>query len=262
MGEIANNQAKIENEAYNDFLETQLKSEQEAMNILESYVKNGVPPTQPMLDAAGYSNYTPESFMQAYINNKASIAKANKAGSGGDTPKVTDKDKLSYSAKQGIYDYITGENYTPEGLRARLSSYDWDKYDAEDAKEWLVSNFATDNEVFNVVNSFFGVDSADNAEETETESDTEPKGVDVKKYAQKIADDINRVYSVNQSEEGLFAPIHGGNGTYKVDNIAINRVIQTVTNDTALTDDEKTEILHMFGITDQQLIDFYNNNNY
>jgi hypothetical protein len=262
MGEIANNQTKIDNEAYNDFLETLLKSEQEAMNILESYVKNGVPPTQPMLDAAGYSNYTPESFMQAYINNKASIAKANKAGSGGGTPKVTDKDKLSYSAKQGIYDYITGENYTPEGLRARLSSYDWDKYDAEDAKEWLVSNFATDNEVFNVVNSFFGVDSADNAEETETESDTEPKGVDVKKYAQKIADNINRVYSVNQSEEGLFAPIHGGNGTYKVDNIAINRVIQTVTNDTALTDDEKTEILHMFGITDQQLIDFYNNNNY
>lgn len=262
MGEIANNQAKIENEAYNDSLETQLKTEQEAMNVLESYVKNGVPPTQAMLDAAGYSNYTPESFMQAYINNKASIAKASKVSSGGGTPKVTDKDKLSYSAKQGIYDYITGENYTPEGLRARLSSYDWDKYDAEDAKEWLVSNFATDNEVFDVVNSFFGVDSADNAEETETESDTEPKGVDVKKYAQKIADDINRVYSVNQSEEGLFTPIHGSNGTYKVDNIAINRVIQTVTNDTALTDDEKTEILHMFGITDQQLIDFYNNNNY
>ena len=263
MGEIANDQTKIENEAYNDFLETQLKSEQEAMNILESYVKNGVPPTQPMLDAAGYSNYTPESFMQAYINNKSAIAKASKVSSGGGTPKAAEadtKDKLSYSAKQGIYDYITGENYTPEGLRARLSSYDWDKYDAEDAKEWLVSNFATDNEVFDVVNSFFGVDSADNAKETE--SDAEPKGVDVKKYAQKIADDINRVYSVNQSEEGLFAPIHGGNGTYKVDNIAINRVIQTVTNDTALTDDEKTEILHMFGITDQQLIDFYNNNNY
>lgn len=160
MGEIANNQTKIENEAYNDFLETQLKSEQEAMNILESYVKNGVPPTKQMLDAAGYSNYTPESFMQAYINNKASIAKANKAGSGGGTPKVTDKDKLSYSAKQGIYDYITGENYTPEGLRARLSSYDWDKYDANDAKEWLVSNLTGNNEAVRVVNNYFGSDNA------------------------------------------------------------------------------------------------------
>ena len=160
MGEIANDQTKIENEAYNDFLETQLKSEQEAMNILESYVKNGVPPTQPMLDAAGYSNYTPESFMQAYINNKASIAKANKAGSGGDTPKVTDKDKLSYSAKQGIYDYITGKNYTPEGLRARLSSIDWDKYDANDAKEWLVSNLTGNNEAVRVVNNYFGSDNA------------------------------------------------------------------------------------------------------
>ena len=160
MGEIANNQAKIENEAYNDFLETLLKTEQEAMNNLESYVKNGVIPTQPMLDAVGYSNYTPESFMQAYINNKASIAKANKAGSGG-TPKADTKEKLSYTAKQGLYDYIANsDDYSPEGLRAKLSSYDWDKYDANDAKEWLVSNLTGNNEAVRVVNNYFGSDNA------------------------------------------------------------------------------------------------------
>lgn len=141
MGEIANNQAKIENEAYNDFLETQLKSEQEAMNVLESYVKNGVPPTQAMLDAAGYSNYTPESFMQAYINNKASIAKATKVSSGkGETeePKKVVSD-TKYDAFVKAYD-----EGGKEGLRKELDKFDWNTYDIESVASYFKKNYPND----------------------------------------------------------------------------------------------------------------------
>ena len=244
MGEIANNQTKIENEAYNDFLETQLKSEQEAMNILESYVKNGVPPTQPMLDAAGYSNYTPESFMQAYINNKASIAKANKAGSGGGTPKVTDKDKLSYSAKQGIYDYITGENYTPEGLRVRLSSYDWDKYDAEDVYNYVVDNFPSDKEVQKAVAEYFNVAYVD-----------EDK---VSNQTKLIADNINARYNT-RTKDGIYVPLSmSSDGTYKI-NGNQNEVIQAVVDNNNLNDTEKMIVLQNLGITQDDLENYLKN---
>lgn len=258
MGEIANNQTKIENEAYNDFLETQLKSKQEAMNILESYVKNGVPPTQPMLDAAGYSNYTPESFMQAYINNKASIAKANKAGTGGGTPKVTDKDKLSYSAKQGIYDYITGKNYTPEGLRARLSSYDWDKYDAQDLKDWLTTYYGKNREVMSVVKDLFGNQSSDQA----TYGWNAKNGFSASSYASGLADKINKLYESDSSEYG-YSPIQkGSDGYYRVSGNTAMRVIDNVYNDQSLTDDQVRQVLSMFGISEQQISEYEKNKNY
>ncbi len=243
--EYAVNMGMLGNEAYNNFIETQLKSEQEAMNILESYVKNGVPPTKYMLDAAGYGNYTPESFMQEYIKNKGLITKASKVSTGS-APKSDDKDKLSDSAKRGIYDYIKGPNYDPEGLRAWLSSYDWDKYDASDVYSYIYNNFGKDKEVMNVVYEYFDIPNPDK----------------VTTAAKTIADTINNENAEDSEEFIANPPIKASENGYTVGDNFAQTVIHMVYNDKSLTDTEAWEVLALFGISEEQVREYEENKNY
>lgn len=215
--------------------QTAKEDQQTALNNVIALLSEGIPIKQEMLDDAGLDHLTPETAKEAILSGVYS-------GGGGNTPKPIEKEKLSSSNKQALYKYITSDDFTTDGLNAYLSSYDWDKYDAEDVYNYISTNFSDDKDTMKVVSEHFNVDFVDDDK--------------VSNQTKLIADNINAVYHT-RSNNGIYVPLSvASDGTYKA-NGNQNEIIKAVLNNNTLNDSEKNIVLKNLGITQGDLTNYY-----
>lgn len=214
----------------------------QAVDELYNAVATGMPITQPMLDAAGYTDMTPETFVSLYHTNLGNIYETQKknpefikSGSPGNGSGSTPKEKISQSLKEKIIKNIDNGG---EGLTTLLDTIDWDKYNAEDAYNFIMNNWGDDAEIVAATNNYFNVDAYDEG--------------NVSARAKLIADGINAKYHTITNGETYVPLSRASDGTYKV-NGNQKEIIQAVDDDDKLSDSEKLAVLDMFGITQDDL---------
>ena len=213
-------------------------SSRQALSDIYSALASGYPITKEQLDAAGFTGYTPSSFAEQYLKNLGPLyemQKKNNAVSTGSGVKPKEKEKISQSLKEKIIKNIDNGG---EGLTTLLDTIDWDKYNAEDAYNFIMNNWGDDAEIKAATNKYFNVDAYDEG--------------NVSARAKLIADGINAKYHTITNGKTYVTLSRASDGTYKV-NGNQKEIIQAVVNDGKLSDSEKLAALDILGITQDDL---------
>ena len=120
----------------------------QAVNELYNAVTSGMPITQPMLDAAGYTDMTPETFVSMYHTNLGNIYETQKKKPDVSASESSSKDEettkkvvsdTKYDAFVKAYD-----EGGKEGLRKELDKFDWNTYDIESVASYFKKHYPND----------------------------------------------------------------------------------------------------------------------
>lgn len=238
------------------------ESKQTALNNVIALLSAGIPVTQPQLEAAGLGHLTPESAREYITANAAAQQKVQ--NSGGGAPKEKELKSVTPSMYTSLEKVLTDEEKGGVAAFEReLSKYNWDEYDKQGIIDYFGANYSDIPGIDKVLAKYGGKIVTEQGELTTSDGeDNGENNFDIDDYAKKLADRINGVYEAD-SEETVFNPIQSASGgAYKVANVAVNRVIGEIANDTSVSDSDKEKLLALFGIKDDQIYSYINNENY
>ena len=121
----------------------------QAVDELYNAVASGMPITKPMLDAAGYTDMTPETFVSLYHTNLGNIYETQKKNNVDSSGKGKTKDnekepkKVVSDTKYDAFVKAYDEG-GKEGLRKELDKFDWNTYDIESVASYFKKNYPND----------------------------------------------------------------------------------------------------------------------
>ncbi len=131
-----------------------LNKEAQAMNKIIANISSGIPITQEMLDLAGYSNYTPETFTRDYLANISKIMEINSSGSSGSSGSSAARGSSRSSGStlirpttsmyNAVNDMLGRNGDGFDGLAQLLDTYDWAKYDINAIIDYLKTYYPGD----------------------------------------------------------------------------------------------------------------------
>lgn len=245
LSEFTLDATKAENTALNNDREYWL-------GVMNGMIENGTPPPDYVIANAGLEGVSGQQLLDDYRAEGARVLREKSkysGGSGGGTKKADDLKRPTSSMFEAI-DKLFGEDGAGiDGYSKLKGRYDWGVYD-EAAFDAYVQDYYGDVEG---VEEYMDVHSL---------FDNESKPMTTDDYASEIADEINGLY-MSDSEESGYAPIiKNKDGTFSVSGSAANRVIDMIEKNENITQEMAAELIFMFGITQKQLENYINNDNY